>query len=130
LFDNRARVGHELEDGARFLLVMMHSRPDKDAFGAQSAGRDARHGGTNSELSRFIAGRAHYSPLGGRRANNHWLSAEGGIIPLLDRGVERIHVEMKDDAKHDMSKPATALLNPEASMFAEPKLLRFRSEHN
>src|SRR5205807_6519117 len=74
--------------------------PDENAVGAQPPGSGGRHRRTHSGLTRLVAGRADHPALRRRRPDNDWLAAQGWIVALLDRGVERIHVQMENDPKH------------------------------
>ena len=79
---------------------MIHARANEDAVGAQSPGGGTGHGGTDAEFSGFVAGGAHDAALGGRRAYDDGPAAQGGVVPLLNRGVKGVHVQVKNDAKH------------------------------
>jgi hypothetical protein len=100
-------AGETMDDGhdlAGFGLVSLHARPDEHAFRTKPARRDARHGGAHAELARLVAGRRDHAALRGRRAHDHRPPAQRRLIPLLHRRVERVHVEMEDDAVHDRLK--------------------------
>jgi hypothetical protein len=56
---------------------------------------DGSHGGMDPEAARFIARRSH-DPTLPRATNGHRLTPQLGIVALLDRRIERIHVDMND----------------------------------
>src|SRR5207253_10861278 len=46
------------------------------------------------------AGSEYHAPLIRRRADDDRFAAQSWVVALLDRGIERIHIEMEDDTKH------------------------------
>ena len=60
---------------------------------AQAPGAGGGHGGLNTEGTRFIRRGAH-DRAGSFPRHHHRFALELGIIALLDRGVERIHIDM------------------------------------
>jgi len=83
LLDDRAGFGDEAHDFARFLFVNIHARADEDAFGTESPGGGAGHGGAHTEFARLITGCANHAALRGRRADDDRLSAQRRFIALL-----------------------------------------------
>ena len=79
---------------------MVHARANENAVGAQASGSGAGHGGAHAEFSGFVAGSAHDAALGGWRAHNDGFAAQRGVVPLLDRSVKGVHIQVKNDAKH------------------------------
>jgi len=75
---------------------------------AEPLGGDAGHGRPDTELSGLITGRTDHATLGGWRTDNHRLADHGRVVALLHGGVERIHVEMGDDAEHRDERLASA----------------------
>jgi hypothetical protein len=49
----------------------------------------------DTKLECLIARRGHYAALP-TSAYSYGLAAQAGIIPLFDRGIKRIHVDMDD----------------------------------
>src|SRR5439155_25097936 len=74
-------------------------RSDENRSWAQVLCSQCRHCGANAESSCFIRSRTDDRAIAFPR-NNHGLAAQFGIIALLNRGVEGIHVGV-DDFPHD-----------------------------
>jgi hypothetical protein len=57
----------------------------------------------HAERARFIAGRRdHASPLG-PSTDGERLAAQCGIVALLDRRIERVHVDVENPSDHEMA---------------------------
>jgi hypothetical protein len=63
------------------------------AFSGSAYGRST--GGSDAELASFVACRRHDAALTGS-ADGDRLAAEIRIVPLLDRCVERVHIDVDD----------------------------------
>src|SRR5207249_677005 len=76
-------------------LVDVEARLDEDQLGTLIPGGERGHGRTYAELSRFVGRRGnHAAQL--RAANRYGLAAQLGIVALLDRRIERVHVDVDD----------------------------------
>src|SRR5207248_3992145 len=95
-----ATLREDFHDLDRLAFVFLHPWRNENAFGTKPAGGDARHGGADAEFSGFITRGANHAALSWGAADNNRFASERGIIPLLDRGVEGIHIEMEDNARH------------------------------
>ena len=93
-------VGVEyLVDLGRNLFIDLHSARHEDEVGAEALRLDRRHSRTDTEAARFVAS--------GRHDTTHIAVAYGdgfalklGVVALLHRGIEGIHVDMYDFAVH------------------------------
>ena len=97
---NKVGVGVEnFVDLGRDLFVDLHSTRHEDEVGAEALRLDRRHSRTDTEAARFVASGRHDTP--------HIAVAYGdgfalklGVVALLHRGIEGIHVDMYDFAVH------------------------------
>ena len=89
-------------DGAGSLFIGFHAWADEDGGGAEAGGSDAGHGGADAELAGFVACGGDDSALSGRGSNGDGSAAQVGVVTLFYGGVEGIHIEMEDDAEHDV----------------------------
>ena len=92
---------------------MIHTGPHEHAFGAKPVRRHAWHGRVDAEFARLVAGGAHHPTLRRRRPDDDRLAAQRRIVTLLDRGLERIHVQVEDHAKHRVEESAIVGCTPE-----------------
>ena len=62
-----------------------------------------REGGVNSKTSGFIGASRNYTSsltVSGIRPHDDWYAPETKIVALLDRGIESIHVNVKNESLH------------------------------
>src|SRR5437660_4874553 len=92
----------DLEDLLRGVAVRLEITGDENPLAAEPPRPSERHRGANSEYARFVRSGRHHSPLTRNPAPAHddRLAAQLGPAQLLDRGVERIQVDVHDDARH------------------------------
>ena len=97
---NKVGVGVEdFVDLGRDFFVDFHSTRYEDEVGAEALRLDRRHSRTDTEAARLVAS--------GRHDTTHIAVAYGdgfalklGVVALLHRGIEGIHVDMYDFAMH------------------------------
>ena len=89
------------------LFVNVETWLHEQELGASPFRGDGGHGGMDLEAARLIARRSH-DPALSRATNGHRLTSQVGIIALLDRRIERIHVDMNDLPKLFMSPAPSA----------------------
>ena len=65
-------------------------------MGAEPVGGDGGHGTVDAELAGHVVGRRHHAAAFGRAAHDHRLADQFGPVPLLDGGVEGVHVDVQD----------------------------------
>src|ERR1700674_2600979 len=87
--------GKDIADLQRHRLIGIKPRLHKDQIGALAFGSDRRHRGAYPEFARLVACRCDDATLAGATDCNG-LATQFGVVALLDRGVERIHVDMDD----------------------------------
>jgi len=97
-FDQRRVAAEQGHDLARDLLVARHPGPEENGLGAELLRPDAGHGRVDAKGSRLVGTGRDHAPTLGRAADNHRQAAQFGAIPLLDRGVEGVHVDVDDFA--------------------------------
>lgn len=95
-------LGDDGHDGAGSLFIRFHAWADEDGGGAEAGGSDAGHGGADAELAGLVACGGDDPALSGRGANGNGSAAQVWVVTLFHGGVERIHIEMEDDAEHDV----------------------------
>ncbi len=61
-----------------------------------------RHGRAHSKSPRFVRGSADDRAFS-LPSDNYWFAAQVRVVPLLDRSVEGIHVDMEDFAHNDLA---------------------------
>jgi hypothetical protein len=93
----RAEDGH---DPPAHLGVVIVVARHEDGVRAEPLRLHRRHGGVDPEHARLVAGRRHHT-TGARTAHDHRLAPQLGPAPLLDRRVERVHVDVEDRALAD-----------------------------
>ena len=67
-----------------------------DAVRAEPMGGGGGHGTVDAVLAGDVVGRRHHAPLLRRAAHDDRLADQFRPVPLLDRGVEGIHVDVQD----------------------------------
>src|SRR5271170_4183334 len=72
-------------------------RREKDGARTEAFGTNGGHRGMHTELPRFVRRRADDGAVSPPR-DNDWLAAQLRIVPLLDRRIKCIHVDMYDFA--------------------------------
>jgi len=76
------------------LLVAPPAGPEEDAVGAEPDGAVRAHGAVHPELPGLVGGRGdHPAPLRGP-PHDDALALQPGIVELLHRGKEGIHVDV------------------------------------
>ena len=100
-------AGEDRPDLLRDLLIDLKARLHKNEAGTPALGRDRRHRRVDAERSRLVAGRSHHSS-GVWAAHSHRLAAKLRIVALLDRRVERIHIDVNDFARQRNRRPRRA----------------------
>ena len=100
--DRLDKVGVGVEDFVdlgRNLLIDLHSARHEDEVGAEFLGFDRRHSRAHAETAGFVAcGRHHTAHIAMPHGNG--LATKVGIVSLLHRSIEGIHVDMYDFAIH------------------------------
>ena len=84
-----------LSDLLRDRLVDLEAGLHEDQVRALPLGGHGRHGGPHAELAGFVAGCSHDAALTGSADGNR-LAAEIRIVPLFDRRVEGVHIDVDD----------------------------------
>ena len=90
-FDQRGRVGEDLEHRLARFRVRLHARRHDDGARAEQARLAAAHRGVDAEGLRLVA-RGEHDPA----ADDHGLAPQPRIVALLDRCEERVEVGMQD----------------------------------
>ena len=91
--DDRRVLGEDLADLLGDRLVDLEARLHEDQVRTLPLRGHRRHGRPDAELAGFVARRRHDAPLAGS-ADGDRLAAEIRIVPLLDRRVEGVHVDV------------------------------------
>lgn len=87
--EDRAQLLRDLHIGGK-------ARRDEDRLRTQSARLGTGHGASDAELAGRVACRADHRPAVGRSAHHQRQAPKRGVVPLLDRRVEGVHVHMHD----------------------------------
>ena len=95
--DQRRVAPEDVEDAGAELGIARGPRRYHDGLRAETHGPGHRHRRVRAEGPRLVGGGAYHAAAG-RSAHEHRLSAERGIVQLLDRGEERVHVDVEDGA--------------------------------
>src|SRR5699024_3575053 len=66
----------------------------KDGLGTQPNGPCGRHGRVDTEFANLITGSCYYAAPVRRSPDYKWFSPIFGKVPLLNRGIEGIHIDM------------------------------------
>ena len=93
--DQRRVVGEDGVDLARDGAVDVEPRRHEHQFRALPHGGGRRHGRAHAERARLVARRGHHAALGAV-ANRHRPAAQLRVVALLDRRIERVHVDVDD----------------------------------
>ena len=95
--DGRREPPEDRHHLAARLLVAAAVDWQEDPLGAQAAGGPQRHRRVDAELAGLVACGTDDAPLVGSAAtDDHRLAAERRVVALLDRGEERIEVDVED----------------------------------
>ena len=79
--------------------VGVYARAEGSRLGTERAGTGRRHGGVNAKTAGLIAAGRHDAPAGRIAADDDGLPPEFGVVSLLHRRKEGIHVHMDDLAE-------------------------------
>ena len=97
-FDQVGMAREDLAHLARHRLVAREIGRHEDRVRAQPLGAQRRHRGAHAELARLVARRADHRTRASP-GHDHRPAAQGRIVALLHRSVERIHVDVHDLAE-------------------------------
>ncbi|CDE47760.1 unknown [Sutterella sp. CAG:351] len=90
-------------DCARHFLIALHIRVDEDEIRAQRLRAVGRHSGVNAVTPGFITrGRNHAPPFSS--ADRYRTAPELRVVALLDRRIERVHVDVENSSVSHMEK--------------------------
>jgi uncharacterized protein len=89
--DERRRVVEHLEERLAGFAVRVHPWANHDGLRAQPASERATHRRSDAERLRLVARREHDPGT-----DDHRAASQGGVVPLLDRGVEGVGVRVQD----------------------------------
>ncbi len=89
--DDRRRVLENAEDGLRRLRVGLEARRHDDRLRAELSRAALAHRGAHAERLRLVARGEHDA-----HPDDHRLRLEARLVPLLDRGEERVQVGVQD----------------------------------
>src|SRR5215470_8650624 len=87
--------GKDFADLTRYRLVDLEARLDEDQVGTPPFGRDRWHRRPNTKFSRLVARRCDHTAFA-RTPDGHRLTPQLGIVPLFDRRVECVHIDVND----------------------------------
>ena len=93
-FDQRGETPEDREHLARRLFVARHVRRHKDALRAAPVRFARRHGGVHAEHAGLVRTGGNHAALIRPRADNHRLPAPLGMVTLLDRREEGVHIDV------------------------------------
>ena len=93
--DERSHVAEDLHDLARDLDVAVEVRQHDDRRRAQAQRLTDGHRRADAESTRLVRG-ARDDRAALRRPDDDGLAAQRRVVELLDRRVERVHVDMED----------------------------------
>ena len=96
--DERRHRPEDREHLLRHRPVLREVRPDDDQVGTEAHGPRHRNGRAHAKRPRLVAGRRHDAARRGRPADRHGPAPQFGPVALLDRRVERVHVDVDDAA--------------------------------
>jgi hypothetical protein len=94
--DERCHRAEDREDGLRYGPVLLEVGPHDDQLRAETHRPRHRHRRPHPEAARLVAGRRDDAPARRAASDGHGTPRQGRIVPLLDRRVERIHVDVQD----------------------------------
>jgi len=101
--DERRHLAENREHRIGRRLVAGEVGTDDEEGGAEAHGAGHRHRRVDAEGARLVAGRGDHAPPLGPSAHGERLAAQRGIVALLDRGIERVHVDVNDPSDHENS---------------------------
>ena len=96
--DERRHLAEDREHGVRRGLVAREIRPHDDERRAEAHGLGHRHRRADAERARLVARRRHDAAAIRLAADGQRLAAQRRVVALLDRRVERVHVDVEDPA--------------------------------
>ena len=97
-FDDAGVVGKDGADAPRDFSIGFHTRPHYQGLRAQAQGGARGHRRAHAVRSSFVAGGGDDAALVGSTADDDRLTAQAGVVALLDRGEEGVHVDVDDFA--------------------------------
>jgi hypothetical protein len=120
--DERRRIVEDAEHRLARLGVGGHAGRHHDRLRAKPARLPAAHGGADAECLGLVARREDDS-----RADDHRPPAQAGVVPLLNRRVERVDVGVEDrsDGRHEhmFAPESTAAPRPATARCIRRKLV-------
>ncbi len=93
----------------RVLAVERVARPDEDGMRTAADRLGATHRGVDAELARVVVRGRHDAAPARIAADDERLLAELGVLELLDRGIERVEIEVRDDARNRHANKRTIM---------------------
>ena len=102
--DQRRDLAKNGEHRGRCRLVFREIRRDDDERGAEADGSGHRDRRTHAEGARLVAGRSDHAAPIGPAADRDRLAAKRWVVALLDRRVERVHVDVENPANHEVAQ--------------------------
>ena len=96
-FDERRVAGEHRKGRLGDLAVDVHARPHEDTVRTLRVGRAARHSGAHAERPRLVGAGGDDTALVRARPDDDGLASPFGMVPLLDRREEGVHIHMQDD---------------------------------
>jgi len=100
-FDQRRVAGKNLADLPRDFSVVIQPDRQENCLGAEPPGGSRGHGAMNPEVAGGVIGGRHDPALFGRTSHDDWPTDKFRTIPLLDRGVKSVHVDVNDHRKSE-----------------------------
>ena len=94
-FDQRGDIPHDRHDLPGRLAVVLEAVRNDDQIRAQPPGAHHRHRRVDPEPPRLVGRRRDHAPASGPTDHDR-TPTQGRIVALLDRGVERVHVDVQD----------------------------------
>jgi hypothetical protein len=92
--DERGVLFKDAEDALGFGLVAGHIDGEKGGVGAALPGLAGGHGGVDAEAAGLVGGGGYDTALIGGRSDNNGRPLELGVVPLFNRRVKGVHVDM------------------------------------
>ena len=92
----RRVVREHLERDVRYLLIRVHARRHEDGVRAEGVGRAARHGGMHAVGPRLVGTGRDDAALVRARPYDDGFPAPFGVVSLLYRRKERVHVYVQN----------------------------------
>src|SRR5262249_23660642 len=97
LLDRRDDALHRRPDMPRVLAVERVPRPDEDRVRTAAESLGGTHRRVDAELARHVVRSRDDAATARVAADDERLRPELRVLQLLDRGVERVEIEMRDD---------------------------------